>query len=71
MEKIEISLETLNAIVGYLGRQPFQEVAPLINAIELETTAFRQQINEAREKEEEKAATTKGKRPKNKKKNKK
>jgi len=32
--KIELSVELLNALLNYLGTQPFNEVAGLINAIQ-------------------------------------
>lgn len=33
-EKIELSFELVNAILNYLGDQPFKHAAPLINAIQ-------------------------------------
>lgn len=37
-EKIELSLNIVNAVLSYLGRQPFEQVAPLINAIQQEAS---------------------------------
>jgi hypothetical protein len=34
MEKIELSVGLVNTILQYLGTKPFQEVAPLIEAIQ-------------------------------------
>ena len=34
MKDISLSVETLNAILGYLGSRPYQEVYQLINAIQ-------------------------------------
>lgn len=39
METVQISAQLLNAIVQYLGRQPFVEVANLIAAVQKETEA--------------------------------
>lgn len=35
-KKVEIKVETLNAILGYLGKQPFEQVAGLINVVQQE-----------------------------------
>jgi hypothetical protein len=37
MEKIELSTNLINAILQYLGNQPFAQVAGLIQAIHKET----------------------------------
>lgn len=37
-EKIELSVNIVNAILGYLGSQPYQGVAQLINAIQQEAS---------------------------------
>jgi len=34
MEKIELSVGLVNTILQYLGTKPYQEVAPLIEAIQ-------------------------------------
>jgi len=34
MEKIELSVGLVNTILQYLGTKPYQEVAPLIDAIQ-------------------------------------
>jgi hypothetical protein len=36
MEKLQISTQTLNQIMGYLGTRPYQEVFQLIEAIQKE-----------------------------------
>jgi hypothetical protein len=36
MEKLQISTQTLNQIMGYLGTRPYQEVYQLIEAIQNE-----------------------------------
>jgi hypothetical protein len=36
MEKLKISTQTLNQIMGYLGTRPYQEVFQLIEAIQKE-----------------------------------
>lgn len=36
MQKIELSAELVNAILNYLGSQPFVHVSPLISAIQKE-----------------------------------
>ena len=36
MDKIILSTELVNAILQYLGNQPFVQVAPLINGIQTE-----------------------------------
>lgn len=33
-EKINLSVNLVNAILGYMGKQPYEQVAPLINAIQ-------------------------------------
>ncbi len=35
-EKIELSVNVVNAILSYLGKQPFEQVAGLVNAIQQE-----------------------------------
>ncbi len=35
-KKVEIKVNTLNAIMSYLGKQPFQDVVGLINAVQEE-----------------------------------
>jgi hypothetical protein len=35
-EKISVSVQLLNAIFGYMGKQPYEQVAPLIQAIQNE-----------------------------------
>ena len=37
-EKIELSTQIVNAILGYLGKQPFEQVAGLVNAIQQEAS---------------------------------
>ena len=34
MDKVELSVNLVNTILQYLGTKPFQEVAPLIDAIQ-------------------------------------
>jgi hypothetical protein len=34
MKEVTLSVETLNAILGYLGSRPYQEVYQIINAIQ-------------------------------------
>jgi hypothetical protein len=34
MDKVELSIGLVNTILQYLGTKPFQEVAPLIDAIQ-------------------------------------
>lgn len=36
MEKLQISTQLLNSIMGYLGTRPYQEVFQLIEAIQSE-----------------------------------
>ena len=36
MEKITVSTQLLNAILGYLGQKPYQEVYQLVEAIQKE-----------------------------------
>ena len=38
MEKISISTQLLNQVMGYLGTRPFQEVFQLIDAIQKEAS---------------------------------
>jgi len=33
-EKINLSVNLVNAILGYMGKQPYEQVAPLIQAIQ-------------------------------------
>lgn len=35
-DKISLSIDLVNAIMGYLGRQPYEQVYPLIAAINKE-----------------------------------
>ena len=35
-EKIELSVNVVNAVMSYLGTQPYQNVAQLVNAIQQE-----------------------------------
>jgi len=44
MEKIELTTDLVNAILQYLGNQPFVQVAGLIQAIQKETTPQVQQV---------------------------
>jgi hypothetical protein len=37
-EKIELSINVVNAVLTYLGKQSFEQVAPLINAIQQEAS---------------------------------
>lgn len=37
-DKIELSINIVNAVLNYLGKQPFEQVAPLINAIQQEAS---------------------------------
>jgi hypothetical protein len=39
VDKITLSVELVNAILGYLGNQKFVEVQGLINAVQLEANA--------------------------------
>ena len=34
--EISLSVDLVNAILGYLGKQPYEQVFPLINAIQKE-----------------------------------
>ncbi len=34
--KISLSLDLVNAVMGFLGKQPYEQVFPLINAIQKE-----------------------------------
>ena len=36
MEKLQVSTQLLNSIMGYLGTRPYQEVFQLIEAIQAE-----------------------------------
>lgn len=36
MEKLQISAQLLNAIIGYLGTRPYQEVFQLVEALQKE-----------------------------------
>jgi len=38
-QKIELSLNLVNAILGYLGKQPYEQVVTLIAAIQQEAQA--------------------------------
>ena len=38
-DKIELSINVVNAVLNYLGSQPYQNVAQLINAIQLEAAS--------------------------------
>ena len=38
MDKLIISVETLNQVLGYLGTRPYQEVYKLIEAVQKEAT---------------------------------
>jgi hypothetical protein len=38
MEHIQISVETLNRVLGYLGTRPYQEVFQLIKLVQDEAT---------------------------------
>lgn len=49
-KKVELSLETVNAILGYLGTKPYQEVFPLINKLTQEAqTSFQKAPTETEE----------------------
>lgn len=37
-DKIELSTQVINAILSYLGKQPFEQVAGLVNAIQQEAS---------------------------------
>ena len=39
MDKISISVQTLNQVMGYLGTRPYQEVFQLVEAIQKEAQA--------------------------------
>jgi hypothetical protein len=39
MDKLELSTDLVNAIMQYLGKQPFQEVAGIINGIQQQAFA--------------------------------
>ena len=36
MEKLQISAQLLNSLIGYLGTRPYQEVFPLVEALQAE-----------------------------------
>ena len=38
MEKIELSTDTLNALLAYIGTQPYNQVKPLFDRIQRELT---------------------------------
>lgn len=46
MEKITLNTQLVNAILGYLGKRPYEETFQLINAIQQEAQA---QIPQAQE----------------------
>lgn len=37
-DKIELSVNVINAVLSYLGTQPYQNVAQLVNAIQREAS---------------------------------
>jgi hypothetical protein len=39
MDKVTLSIDLVNAILGYLGKMPFIEVQGIINAVQLEANA--------------------------------
>ena len=39
MEKLQISAQLLNAVIGYLGTRPYQEVFQLIQELQKEAQA--------------------------------
>lgn len=39
---VEISLELVNAVLGYLGKRPFEEVQGLISAVQQQAQASMQ-----------------------------
>jgi hypothetical protein len=39
MEKLQISAQLLNALIGYLGTRPYQETFQLIDALQKEAQA--------------------------------
>ena len=39
MEKLQISAQLLNAVIGYLGTRPYQEVFQLVEAMQKEAQA--------------------------------
>ena len=53
MEKINLSLNLVNAIMGYLGQQPYERVFQLINAINEEAKGQVPPAPEAAEPSEE------------------
>jgi hypothetical protein len=50
-KKVELSLETVNAIFSYLGTKPYQEVFSLINSIRTEAETSLQEIPKETEEE--------------------
>ena len=40
MEKMEVALEVMNEILGYLGTRPYQEVYTLIEKLQNEAKAY-------------------------------
>ena len=50
MSNISLSLNLVNAIMGFLGKQPYEQVFPLINAIQKEAEG---QITPEKEEEAE------------------
>jgi|LauGreDrversion2_6_1035139.scaffolds.fasta_scaffold67034_1 hypothetical protein len=49
MDKITVSTQLLNAILGYLGNKPYQEVYQLVEAIQKEAQAQQRTPNETAE----------------------
>jgi hypothetical protein len=39
MDKVTLSIQTVNQIMAYLGRQPFQDVFQLVEAVQKEAQA--------------------------------
>jgi len=50
-KNVTITIELLNAITGYLGTKPFQEVYPLIQKIQEEAQQSFNEMTETEEKE--------------------
>jgi hypothetical protein len=46
MDKINLSLPLVNAILGYLGKRPYEETFKLIAAIQEEATVKAEQAEE-------------------------
>lgn len=46
MDKIPIGIDTLNAVLGYLGRCPYQDVASVIDRLQLEVRSANEQAAE-------------------------